>query len=52
MPMWPASISFTKLVGKGITIYGQQEVVKDFNTRADSPIGGQILFEVEDTSRP
>jgi len=42
-------ISFTKLVGKGTTIYGQQEVVKDFNTALIAS-GVPILFEVEDAS--
>src|SRR5262245_3488217 len=42
-------INFRDLVGQGVTIYGQQEVVKDLvaKRRAD---GGQILFEVEDVS--
>ena len=38
-----------KLVGKGTTIYGQQEVVKDFNAALIAS-GVPILFEVEDTS--
>jgi p-hydroxybenzoate 3-monooxygenase len=42
-------IEFTKLVGKGTTIYGQQEVVKDFNTALIGS-GVRILFEVEDVS--
>jgi len=42
-------INFRKLVGKGITIYGQQEVVKDLIERRLAD-GGQILFEVEDVS--
>jgi p-hydroxybenzoate 3-monooxygenase len=42
-------IDFQKLVGKGVTIYGQQEVVKDFVARRLAD-GGQILFEVEDVS--
>ena len=37
----------TELVGKGVTIYGQQEVVKDL-IRARLEGGGQVLFEVED----
>jgi len=42
-------IDFAGLVGKGVTIYGQQEVVKDLiaGRLAD---GGPILFEVEDVS--
>ena len=42
-------LDFRKLVDKGVTIYGQQEVVKDLvaHLLAD---GEQILFEVEDTS--
>jgi p-hydroxybenzoate 3-monooxygenase len=42
-------INFRDLVGQGVTIYGQQEVVKDLVAKrlADS---GQILFEVEDVS--
>jgi len=42
-------IDFAGLVGKGVTIYGQQEVVKDLiaGRLAD---GGRILFEVEDVS--
>jgi p-hydroxybenzoate 3-monooxygenase len=40
-------INFRELVGKGVTIYGQQEVVKDLVARRLAD-GGQILFEVED----
>jgi p-hydroxybenzoate 3-monooxygenase len=42
-------LNFRDLVGKGVTIYGQQEVVKDLVERrlADD---GQILFEVGDVS--
>jgi p-hydroxybenzoate 3-monooxygenase len=42
-------LDFRKLIDKGVTIYGQQEVVKDLvaHLLAD---GVQILFEVEDTS--
>ena len=42
-------IDFHKLVGKRVTIYGQQEVVKDLIAKrlADS---GQILFEVADVA--
>ncbi len=42
-------INFRDLVGKGITIYGQQEVVKDLVARRLAD-GGQILFEVDDVS--
>jgi p-hydroxybenzoate 3-monooxygenase len=42
-------LNFRKLVGKGITIYGQQEVVKDLVDRRLAD-GGQILFEVDDTA--
>ena len=42
-------LNFRKLVGKGITIYGQQEVVKDLVARRLAD-GGQILFEVEDVT--
>ena len=42
-------IDFKALVGKRVTIYGQQEVVKDLvaQRRAD---GGPLLFEVDDVS--
>jgi p-hydroxybenzoate 3-monooxygenase len=42
-------LDFRKLVGKGVTIYGQQEVVRDLiaHRLAD---GGQILFEVDKVS--
>ena len=40
-------VPLTDLTGRSITIYGQQEVVKDLiQTRLEA--GGQILFEVED----
>jgi p-hydroxybenzoate 3-monooxygenase len=42
-------INFRNLVGKGVTIYGQQEVVKDLVAKRLAD-GGQILFEVEDVS--
>ena len=42
-------INFRELVGQGVTIYGQQEVVKDLLARRLAD-GGQILFEVEDVS--
>jgi len=42
-------LDFKKLVGKRVTIYGQQEVVKDLvaQRRAD---GGPLLFEVDNVS--
>ena len=42
-------IDFRKLVGKGVTIYGQQEVIKDL-VACRLADGGQILFEVGDVS--
>jgi p-hydroxybenzoate 3-monooxygenase len=42
-------INFRALVGKGVTIYGQQEVVKDLIERRLAD-GGQILFEATDVS--
>src|SRR5262249_20929799 len=42
-------INFRELVGKGVTIYGQQEVVKDLIERRLAD-GGQILFEASDVS--
>jgi p-hydroxybenzoate 3-monooxygenase len=42
-------INFRELVGKGVTIYGQQEVVKDLIDRRHAD-GGQILFEASDVS--
>jgi p-hydroxybenzoate 3-monooxygenase len=42
-------IDFRALVGKGVTVYGQQEVVKDLIERRLAD-GGQILFEVADVS--
>jgi p-hydroxybenzoate 3-monooxygenase len=42
-------INFRDLVGKGVTIYGQQEVVKDLVARRLAD-GGEILFEVSDVS--
>ena len=42
-------IDFRKLVGKRVTIYGQQEVVKDLIARRLAD-GGHILFEVSDTA--
>ena len=40
-------VPLTELTGRSITIYGQQEVVKDL-IRARLEAGGQILFEVAD----
>jgi p-hydroxybenzoate 3-monooxygenase len=42
-------INFRELVGKGVTIYGQQEVVKDLVARRLAD-GGEILFEAADVS--
>jgi p-hydroxybenzoate 3-monooxygenase len=42
-------IDFRKLIGKGVTVYGQQEVVKDLVAKRLAD-GGQILFEVADVS--
>jgi len=40
-------IHFRELTGRAITVYGQQEVVKDLiQARLDA--GGEIIFEVED----
>jgi p-hydroxybenzoate 3-monooxygenase len=40
-------LDFRQLVGKGIAVYGQQEIVKDLIARRFAD-GGKILFEVED----
>jgi p-hydroxybenzoate 3-monooxygenase len=40
-------VPLTDLTGRSITIYGQQEVVKDL-IRARLEAGGQVVFEVED----
>ncbi|HUJ94515.1 MAG TPA: 4-hydroxybenzoate 3-monooxygenase [Terriglobales bacterium] len=40
-------IDFKELTGRGITIYAQQEVVKDL-IAARLRVGGEILFETED----
>src|SRR5438132_1550532 len=40
-------LDFTDLIGKHITVYGQQEVVKDL-VAARLERGAEILFEVED----
>jgi p-hydroxybenzoate 3-monooxygenase len=42
-------IDFHKLIGKRVTIYGQQEVVKDLIARRLAD-GGEIHFDVADTS--
>jgi p-hydroxybenzoate 3-monooxygenase len=42
-------INFRDLVGKGVTIYGQQEVVKDLVARRLDD-GGEVLFEASDVS--
>jgi p-hydroxybenzoate 3-monooxygenase len=42
-------IPLTDLTGRSITVYGQQEVVKDL-IRARLDAGGQMLFEVADVS--
>jgi p-hydroxybenzoate 3-monooxygenase len=43
------AINFRRLLGKGVTIYGQQEVVKDLIERRLAD-GGRIAFEVSDVS--
>lgn len=43
------ALDFTALVGRGITVYGQQELVKDLIARRLAD-GGQIMFDVDDTS--
>ena len=40
-------IDFKELTGRGITVYGQNEVVKDL-TSARLATGGQIVFEAEE----
>lgn len=42
-------IDFKELTGKGITVYGQNEVVKDL-TKARLQTGGATVFEAEDVS--
>jgi p-hydroxybenzoate 3-monooxygenase len=42
-------IDFRELTGRAITVYGQQEVVKDV-IHARLQAGGQILFDVHDVS--
>ncbi|MBE1491132.1 4-hydroxybenzoate 3-monooxygenase [Plantactinospora soyae] len=40
-------IAMTELTGRAITVYGQQEVVKDL-IAARTAVGGELRFEVED----
>jgi p-hydroxybenzoate 3-monooxygenase len=42
-------IDFKELTGRGITVYGQNEVVKDL-TRARIAKGGEIIFEAENVT--
>ena len=42
-------IDFKDLTGHGITVYGQNEIVKDL-TKARLDEGGEIVFEAEDVS--
>ena len=42
-------IDFQELTGRGITVYGQNEVVKDL-TNARLERGGEIIFEAEEVS--
>ena len=42
-------IDFKELTGRGITVYGQNEVVKDL-TSARLASGGEIIFEAEEVS--
>jgi p-hydroxybenzoate 3-monooxygenase len=42
-------LDFRKLVGRGVAVYGQQEIVKDLIARRLAD-GGKILFDVEDVS--
>lgn len=42
-------VDFRKLVGRGVAIYGQQEIVKDLIARRIAD-GGQVLFEAEATA--
>jgi p-hydroxybenzoate 3-monooxygenase len=42
-------VAMTELTGRAITVYGQQEVVKDL-IAARLAAGGSILFEVDDVS--
>ena len=45
----PHRIDFHELTGRSITVYGQQEVVKDL-IQARLGCGGEILFDVENVS--
>jgi p-hydroxybenzoate 3-monooxygenase len=42
-------VNFRELVGKGVTVYGQHEVLKDLIDRRCAD-GGEILFEASDVS--
>jgi p-hydroxybenzoate 3-monooxygenase len=42
-------IAFEELVGRNVTVYGQQEVVKDL-IDARTRDGGQILFDISETA--
>lgn len=42
-------IDFKELTGRGITVYGQNEVVKDL-TNARLATGGEIIFEAEEVA--
>ena len=42
-------IDFTELTGRSITVYGQQEVVKDL-IAARLEVGGDVRFEIEEVS--
>ncbi len=42
-------IDFQELTGRGITVYGQNEVVKDL-TKARLEKGGEIVFEAQDVT--
>ena len=42
-------LNFRELVGKGVAIYGQQEIVKDLIARRLAD-GGQVLFEASDVA--
>ncbi len=42
-------IDFKELTGRGITVYGQNEVVKDL-TNARLAVGGEIIFEAEEVA--
>ena len=44
------AIDFVGLVGRAVTIYGQQELVKDMMARRLEADGGRIVFEAEQVS--